>query len=195
MTWLQTSKGRVFDLLDPRADMVDFAEIAFALARLNRFTGHAGVYSVAQHCAHGCDYFLSLGDREGALFFLLHDAHEAYIGDLSTPLKMALAASMPAFPLHWKMLRKSIDAAIWRASGLLPPSPEIAARVKLVDLAMLRTERDQLLTPPPAPWMDAVEQATPLPVWIDRLTAPELAERRWLGRFRSLTQKAEGATA
>ena len=86
MTWIQTAKGRAFDLADPRAEDVDFDEIGYALARINRFTGHAGVYSVAQHCAHGCDYLESRGDVEAAFAFLLHDAPEFALGDPSRPL-------------------------------------------------------------------------------------------------------------
>tara|TARA_R110002049_G_scaffold225946_4_gene397902 strand:+ start:2318 stop:2866 length:549 start_codon:yes stop_codon:yes gene_type:complete len=63
--------------------------IAFALCNVNRFTGHVGQYSVAQHSiyvyeqakiAHPSDYKLQLSA-------LLHDAPEAYLNDMSSPLK------------------------------------------------------------------------------------------------------------
>ena len=195
MTWIQTAKGRAFDLLEPRAEDVDFDEIGYALARINRFTGHAGVYSVAQHCAHGCDYLESRGEVDAAFAFLLHDAHEAYLGDLSTPLVGALRRLQDECDFRADMgfdeavleIRQRVDLAIWSATSLRAPSAEIAARVREIDLAMLRTERDQLMLKPPRPWIDAVERATPLPINIDHVTAPEIAERRWLGRFHRLS--------
>lgn len=91
--WIQTQSGRAFDLLDPRAEDVVVADIAHALARINRFSGHTHgePYSVAHHSMLVADLLASWGAppaivREG----LLHDAGEAYYGDLTSPLKAAL---------------------------------------------------------------------------------------------------------
>jgi uncharacterized protein len=70
-------------LLAPTPDMVCIEDIAYALAHINRFTGHAGTYSVAEHSirvSYACD-------PEDALAGLLHDASEAYVGDLASPIK------------------------------------------------------------------------------------------------------------
>ena len=97
MTWLQTGSNRAFDLLKPDPAQVDFdIDIAEALARIPRYTGHVrpGPYSVAQHCIVGADIvFRDTHDREAAAAFLLHDAHEAYIGDIATPVAQALAVA------------------------------------------------------------------------------------------------------
>lgn len=63
--------------------------IAYALAHINRYTGHVGTYSVAQHCVHVAE---KLPDHL-KLAGLLHDAPEAYIGDVSAPLKAVIADS------------------------------------------------------------------------------------------------------
>lgn len=57
--------------------------IAYALSHINRYTGHFGPYSVAQHCCH----VASVLPDELKLSGLLHDACEAYIGDVASPLK------------------------------------------------------------------------------------------------------------
>lgn len=62
----------------------DIEVIAFALSHINRFTGHVGPYSVAQHCVLTSR---AIFDQHFALDALLHDAPEAYIGDVSAPLK------------------------------------------------------------------------------------------------------------
>lgn len=56
--------------------------IAHALAYINRYTGHVGQYSVAQHCV----LIAMQLPQELKLAGLLHDAPEAYIGDVSAPL-------------------------------------------------------------------------------------------------------------
>ena len=186
MIWIQTRRGRAFDLTNPRVAQVDFAEIAFALAHLNRFTGHAGPYSVAQHCVEGCEYLLGLGERAAAWHFLLHDAHEAYLGDMATPLIAALGeATRDALDA----LRRRVDFAIFTAARVPPPAAAILNRVRAIYLAMLRTERDQLLGPPPGPWDRAVEGVEPLPIRLAPYDAG-LAERGWRDLFASLTKDA-----
>ena len=94
--WIQTYTLRAFDLLAPSAEMVDAEDIAHALSRINRFSGHTHgePYSVAHHSMLVADILASWGwppevVREG----LLHDAPEAYYGDAVAPLKMALRLS------------------------------------------------------------------------------------------------------
>jgi len=97
MSIIQTYTGRVWDLRDPRADNVDLQDIAMSLSQLVRFTGHcrryAGrSYTVAQHCVLVSRRVAELAPEDYKLHLagLLHDAHEAYIGDVSSPLKAVL---------------------------------------------------------------------------------------------------------
>ena len=64
----------------------DIISIAKALSHINRFNGHVGQYSVAQHCVLVA---LEL-PKDLRLSGLLHDAPEAYIGDVTSPLKKLL---------------------------------------------------------------------------------------------------------
>lgn len=81
-----------FDLLDPRPEDVNLHDIAGALSWILRFTGHGDAsVSVARHSVtcyrEACRRGLPLDVRRLAL---MHDAHEAYIGDVSSPLKSLL---------------------------------------------------------------------------------------------------------
>lgn len=61
----------------------DIKSIAKSLSYINRFNGHVGTYSVAQH-----SILVALKlPPELQLSGLLHDATEAYIGDIASPLK------------------------------------------------------------------------------------------------------------
>ncbi len=159
MTWIQTASGRRFDLAAPRAEDVDFEiDVPDALARLARFAGHigAGPYSVAQHSVHCCDTIITeTGDPVAAAYALLHDAHEAYIGDWSTPLKGAIeraADRKGGAHLGEDLmgilgdLEIAVEAAVHEAAGL-PLAQRPKAIVKDIDFRMLHMERRQLLDP------------------------------------------------
>src|SRR5690242_11754504 len=82
--WMQTYTGRRFWPLDPRVDDIDIGDIAHHLSLVCRFAGACReFYSVAQHCV-GVSYVC---DPKDALWGLLHDAAEAYVGDMVRPLK------------------------------------------------------------------------------------------------------------
>lgn len=172
--WLQTGSGRAFDLTDPKPGSIDFGvDVAEALARIPRFTGHvrAGAYSVAQHCVLGAEMlFAETGRADLAAAFLLHDAHEAYLGDIASPIVVALDAVQaergriagtmsPAAAI--RILKARLDAVIHAAAGIAWPLPEeVTKTVKLWDARMLITERNHLMARPPEPW--ALEHLEPI---------------------------------
>ncbi|MFT0892203.1 hypothetical protein [Pseudochelatococcus sp. G4_1912] len=130
---IQTASGRMFSLLSPIAEQIDFVyDIAPQLARQARFNGATeSFYSIAQHCALGADAIYQETRRSDlAAYFLLHDAHEAYIGDIPTPVVTALArlGCMNGIGNEnhnirhvISTLRDMIDLAIWQAANLPPP--------------------------------------------------------------------------
>ena len=83
-TTMHTLSGKAIDFLAVDENNLDMHDIAHALHQINRFNGHAyKPYSVLSHsmCA---SYLMPEGKKmEG----LLHDAAEAYIGDITTPAK------------------------------------------------------------------------------------------------------------
>lgn len=98
-----TRSGRVVDLLAPTVDMIDPDDIAWALAHTLRYGGHANKpINVASHSINVHNHILAnvhLGfgpahisnDLQLPLVGLLHDAAEAYLGDVIRPLKLLLA--------------------------------------------------------------------------------------------------------
>lgn len=89
--WMITFTGRKYWPLDPRADEVCIDDIATALAHQGRYNGHGRhFYSVAQHSAELARWFMAKGDHPLARWALLHDAAEAYVGDVIRPLKKFL---------------------------------------------------------------------------------------------------------
>jgi 5'-deoxynucleotidase YfbR-like HD superfamily hydrolase len=131
-TTIQTASGRLIDLAKFRVGDVRLADISHALSLLNRFTGHSSVpYSVAQHSIH----VSTLVPEELALCGLMHDASEAYLGDVSAPLKSMLPC--------YREIEDSVQRTIARAFGLEWPYPE---QVHSADMAALAAEKSELFS-------------------------------------------------
>jgi hypothetical protein len=164
--WLQTIEGRALDLVNPDPATINFRTIAVTLARVPRFAGQTtkGVLSVAQHCCEGARAIMrDTGRQDAAAAFLLHDAHEAFIGDIPTPVLKAIQAHAvhTTGDLHnadvvkaaVTSLKAVLDTAVYQAAGLSwPLAPEVQEIVKEYDVRMLCTERAQRLVAPPRPW-------------------------------------------
>jgi 5'-deoxynucleotidase YfbR-like HD superfamily hydrolase len=164
-----TFSGHYFDLMDPEHSEIRVTDIAHALSHICRFTGHTReAYSVAQHSI----YVSHLVLPELALQALLHDAAEAYIGDVSSPLKALLP--------EYKLIEKRIEAAIFTRFGL---PPQIDRLVKEADMVMLATERRDLMPQNRARWTCDEYQTTALP--IVPLPAAE-AKAQFIARFLAL---------
>jgi len=87
VTYIITISGIKFDLLNPTPEQIKLIDIAHSLSMTNRFNGHTQFpYSVAQHSLAVAE----MVDAPYKLGALLHDAGEAYIGDIITPVKCLL---------------------------------------------------------------------------------------------------------
>lgn len=135
---IHTFSGIAFDLLNPQPEMILIEDIAHSLALINRFNGAAIFpYSVAQHSL----YVACLLPPKLKLHGLLHDAAEAYVGDMVSPLKKI----MP----EYKEVEANISKVVADVFGLSYPEP---LEVKKADLAVLSAEREQVLHPSYGPW-------------------------------------------
>lgn len=143
-----THSGRKHYLLTARSKEIHWPDIAAHLAKINRYTGATPLpYSVAQHCVIMCDLVLP----ELKPYALLHDAHEAYTGDLSAPFKAAMNMFNPAAGHAIKYIEYIQDTAIYAAASLTYPVPAyVKRRIKELDLAMASAEMEQLLDRSPA---------------------------------------------
>jgi hypothetical protein len=171
LPWLQTHTGRAFPLINPTHEDVRWPDVIYALAHINRFTGHAGTYSVAQHSCLVAEQL----PHDMKLYGLLHDAHEAYLGDISTPLKRMLKVLCG---VHLWSLFDTMDEAIYRAADLSYPVPQtIREAVKLADTRAMMTERRDLMREPPQSWGKEYERVVPLPEKLTRWTPHQAIAR------------------
>lgn len=141
--WLQTIDGRAFFVLDPESDDVDIDVIAHALSLQCRFNGHVSrFYSVAEHSCLVSEILESWSEpHEIQLVGLLHDASEAYLGDVIRPVKAVLP--------RYRELEKRVEQAIATRFDLPFPWP---SAIKSADLMALAIEKRDLLKPSPRPW-------------------------------------------
>lgn len=117
--YMQTVSGRRFWPEDPRAEDVDLRDIAHALSQICRFGGHTEqFYSVAQHSTLVADCVARMGgDSEQIMWGLLHDAAEAYIGDMIWPIKNSHTGAMA----EYKRVERRVMTAISEKFNLAPP--------------------------------------------------------------------------
>lgn len=88
--FMHTQNGKV-SLLDPQPEQIRLDDIIYSLSNTNRFTGHSQI-SVLEHSVRAYLFACDMGieDPQKLLTVLMHDAHEAYVGDISSPLKIAM---------------------------------------------------------------------------------------------------------
>lgn len=141
--WITAKGGIRFDLLNPDPDHLDIRTIAHAIGNVCRFSGHTSRhYSVAQHSILVSELVTLLGGLDGDAYTgLMHDAQEAYVGDVPTPLKRLLP--------EYKRIEDGIAARIADRYHVAAPLPQI---VKDADLYALYLERDELMPEQPEPW-------------------------------------------
>ena len=167
--WIQTYTGKQFDLRDPTPSIICIEDIAHSLSNLCRYVGHSKTfYSVAQHSvivSYNCT---------DVRWGLMHDVAEAYIGDISRPLKTLLR------DIQW--IEYGIEYIIAEKFGLNLPIPD---EIKTVDNILLATERLYFMGEIPSFWGIDYDCVEPLP---DKIVAwtPQAAEQEFLRRFHEL---------
>ena len=145
--WFVTYTGQRFYPLDARVDDIDIRDIAHSLSMQCRWMGHCKTfYSIASHSL-AC---LRIAERtEGEAHYakawcLMHDAAEAYTGDIIRPLKVSLGVIEPSrgpsdqAKLHpFKGFENKLLQLIAERFGLPWPMPDM---VHEIDNRMLVTE-------------------------------------------------------
>lgn len=127
MSWIQLHSGGKFDFESPSRSTWTIPDIAWGLSHINRFNGQTDKpITVAQHSVN-VSYLVP---PEQALAALFHDAAEAFIGDVTTPMKIALGG-------RFTVLEQEVEAEIFGKLNLNPYTKEI----RHADLICLATER------------------------------------------------------
>jgi 5'-deoxynucleotidase YfbR-like HD superfamily hydrolase len=143
--WIETFTRRKVTPMDLSAEMICIEDIAHSLSRLCRYNGHtAGFLSVAEHCVH-VSKIVAETHPEFALEGLLHDAAEAYLGDMVRPLK-----HLPEMQV-FRDADERAEAAIAGKFELTYPWPKVvhdADRIRLmVEIDTLRHSARAAMTP------------------------------------------------
>lgn len=131
---IETVSGKLVNVTNPNPDDISINDIAWAISRLPRFAGHSiteTAYNVAQHSVYVAELLeeiltkslhdelpydvryaavniVAIGNiKEVLLKALLHDAHEAYTGDIPSPVKR-----IPELRETIKLIEMKLDHAI-----------------------------------------------------------------------------------
>lgn len=167
---MQTYTGKQFYPLAPLVEDIDPVDIAHSLAMQCRYNGHCkDFYSVAEHCVL-MSHFVP---EEYALHALLHDATEAYIGDMVRPLKR----HMPDFTAVEDKLMPVIAERFGIVGDIMVDV------VREADNRILLDERERLFDGTPAAW--SIEGLVPLGVPI-ACWKPQSAEQAYAMRLEQL---------
>lgn len=175
--WIQTFSGRRFNPINPNYNSIVIQDIAHALSMQCRFSGHIkSFYSVAQHSV-AVSYFCQPQD---ALWGLLHDASEAYLVDIPSPLKRSKNFE------PYVELEKNMMLAVCKRFDLPEQEP---SSVKFADKTCLLIEAENFMQPLHKDWIK--DGVTP-PFKLESLNASD-AKKLFLKRFAYLTGQAEDA--
>jgi uncharacterized protein len=170
-----TAAGKYFNFLTPEDSEFGIDEIAHALSHICRYTGHTNVfYSVAQHSV----VVSHLVPPEHALAGLLHDAAEAFLGDVSAPLKALLP--------DYRAIEKRVEAAVFARFNLPARLPDC---VKVADRIALASEQRDLLPRHDDKWA-ALAGVVPFEPQVVPL-GPLFARDLFLARFAQLRSYQE----
>ena len=170
---IKTAGGHYFDLARPDPGDVDIQTIASALSKICRFGGHVPrFYSVAEHSVHCAD----LAPGPFAQHVLLHDAAEAYVGDVVKPLKNLLAEPFAA-------VETAVEMAVCLHFGLTCP-PAAKVEIKRCDRIMLKAEKQHFWPDDSEQWEGFADTPdTDITIWE---WSPERAETMFLDAWFNL---------
>jgi hypothetical protein len=148
--WIMTFTGHHFHFVDPSLDEIDIMDIAVATSREGRFAGHCwNFYPVAQHSVYVSERMelLARCTKEYsqyelsriALMGLLHDASEAYLKDMPSPVK--------AYLPDYKKMEDKVQRIIMAKFGILDlwDNESISNLMHKVDKAVMSSEVRDLI--------------------------------------------------
>lgn len=170
-TCISTANGDFFDYLSPETHDFDIDVIAHALSNICRYGGHSKrFYSVAEHSV----LVSRVVPKRLQLCGLLHDASEAYCGDVASPLKRLIP--------EYRKIEDRVQAAIANRFDIPFPFPE---DIHLADKAVYLAEREQITDGTDAIWYTDMKPAKVLVAGMP----PKDAKNFFLTRYKELTTR------
>lgn len=181
--FLQTHAGHAFYPKEGVVTEIEIEDIAHALSHICRYNGHCRkFYSVAEHSVLVSRIIRKMwpDDLEAIWAGLLHDATEAYVGDVTTPLKV----TMPKF----MELEDSIAAQIAKTFKV-KWTKRTVERVKVADMTALSTEARKLF-PDVSKW-NAIHDFEPTPELLESSfpIRSEAAKKLFLKEFKRIKKE------
>jgi len=168
-TTISLQSGATLDFVDPRSSNFTIEDVAHGLANLCRYSGQCRrFYSVAEH-----SLYVSELSEDFKLAALLHDAAEAFVADLPSPLKSLLP--------EYKRIENRIQRVIFDRFGL---GKDIPPEVKATEKRMLAAEQAQIMPPGTTAWAEQ-EGIKPALILVRHLSPTE-AKKLFLSRFEEL---------
>ena len=184
--WIVTAAGDELSMLRPAPGHITALSVAWSLAQINRFNGHAiRPYSVAEHSLLVADIAEELGlDVFGQFAALMHDAHEAFSGDMHTPGKSCIGPEWHHWEHRW-------ETAVRGAFATLHACTQHHDTIKRADLIALATERRDLLHPSartPWPCLQGIEPLAHVYLYDKARREMDWEDwrDRWLDRYHEL---------
>ncbi len=169
---IRLASGADFDLLDPWGSDFTIHDIAGALGKICRYAGQCSdFYSVAEHSL--------LVSREAVGFELeglMHDAAEAFLGDITRPLKQLLP--------RYKQIERDVEQAVFSRFQINFRGSDA---IKTADLRVLAAEQRQIMPPGTDDWARA-SGIEPAGITV-RFMSPGEATRAFLARYEQLTAR------
>jgi len=183
---IQTAYGNIIDPINPREEDIFIEDIAHALSNQCRYAGHVRTwYSVAEHAVRVSQAV----PEEFAFEALHHDDSEAYLIDIPSPLKTALFGDL------YREVEERLMNVIHQKFNIVS-TPESRKAIHYADVALLKTEVRDLLTPVPDPqdryelWEQWTGDVEILPEVISPVS-PEVARNAYIAQHYILSQKRE----
>ena len=139
MSQIMTRSHKMFDPLQPDPQLIDITDIAHALSMLCRANGHfRSFYSVGQHCINCALEAKARGySQRVQLGCLLHDASEAYLSDVTRPVKQELP--------RYKEIEEPLQNTIWETFMGTTPDAQEQKLIFLIDDQILLNEFPALM--------------------------------------------------
>jgi hypothetical protein len=141
-TYVRTMNGHAVELLNPEPSTIDLDDIIYNLCNAVRFNGGMDpAWTVGSHSLLVLGFSYGQGDPEEVQrWAFMHDWHEAYTGDLPSPLKAIINKETEVL----NSVERALDDAIAGAFGLMPPTDETRELVHKYDVAAFEYEKVNL---------------------------------------------------